>query len=238
MAQTVFERREQKYMLTRQQYELLRDLLRGLMKRDENGHYTVSNLYYDTDDYRFIRASIEKPRYKEKLRLRAYGRVTEGSPVFLEQKKKYDGIVYKRREKLSQEEAAAFLAGREIGKDTQILREIGYMLRRNRLSPKICISYEREALVCVNDPALRITFDSGLRFRQSTLQLAQGSWGRAMLEQERILMEIKASGALPVWLVMLLGGLQIYPSSFSKYGFCYEKFIQPRLLAGEVAHSA
>ena len=62
--------------------------------------------------YRLIRASLEKPAYKEKLRLRSYGVTEPGGEVFLELKKKYKGIVYKRRITLPEDAAGEFIAGR------------------------------------------------------------------------------------------------------------------------------
>ena len=92
-----FERRELKYRITDAQRAALEAAFDARMVPDEHGESTICNIYYDTADYRLIRASLEKPAYKEKLRLRSYGVTEPGGEVFLELKKKYKGIVYKRR---------------------------------------------------------------------------------------------------------------------------------------------
>ena len=66
------------------------------MKIDEYGQHTILSLYYDTDDFRFIRHSMDKPKYKE-ISHPGYGVPSQDSLVFLEIKKKVNGIVYKRR---------------------------------------------------------------------------------------------------------------------------------------------
>ena len=107
-----FERRELKYRITDAQRAALEAAFGTQMIPDEHGESTICNIYYDTADYRLIRASLEKPAYKEKLRLRSYGVTEPGGEVFLELKKKYKGIVYKRRITLPEDAAGEFIAGR------------------------------------------------------------------------------------------------------------------------------
>ena len=90
--QTTFERYEIKYLLTPQQKELLLRAMQGRMQLDQFGRSTIRNIYYDTDTFRLIRRSLEKPTYKEKLRIRSYRQVRPGDPVFVELKKKCKGI--------------------------------------------------------------------------------------------------------------------------------------------------
>ena len=97
MTQEIFKRYEKKYMLTQKQHDALIPVLERRMKADHYGEHTISNIYFDTRDYELVRKSIEKPEYKEKLRLRAYGKVTDNGVVYAELKKKFDGGVYKRR---------------------------------------------------------------------------------------------------------------------------------------------
>ena len=119
----VFRRRELKFILDRQQRDDLEQLLKQRMVPDKYGHKTICNIYYDTPDFRLIRRSLEKPVYKEKLRLRSYGPIGPGVDVFLEMKKKYKGVVYKRRIAVSQDQAMAFMQGQQpLPKDTQIAR--------------------------------------------------------------------------------------------------------------------
>ena len=85
------------------------------------------------------------------------------------------------------------------------------------------ISYERVALCGLEDPDLRLTFDSHILWRDSQLELSKGSWGQELLEPGVRLMEIKIAGAMPLWLGELLDELTVYPISFSKYGRAYQK---------------
>lgn len=226
-----FERYEKKYLLSSDTCDTLRARLTPYLTADEYGRYTVCNLYYDTPDYRLIRASIEGPAYKEKLRLRSYGVPEAGDPVFLELKKKCAGVVYKRRASMTLET----LRKGEMEAD-QVLKEIGWFMRiyENPI-PRVFIAYDREAFCGVEDPELRVTFDRNIRWRQSTLDLAKGAWGYPLLQQDEVLMEVKAPGAMPVWFCRLLSELEIYPTSFSKYGMCYKTCLTRRKEAGVCA---
>lgn len=218
-----FERYELKYRLSLAQYA---DLLRALeshIRPDKYPVSTIGSLYYDTPDRRLIRRSLEQPVYKEKLRIRCYGAVGGKDTVFVELKKKYDHVVYKRRVILPYDEALAYLeSGRCSGQDTQILREIGYFRQLYpALSPAMLLMYDREAFVTQSDPSLRITFDHRVRFREKNLSLSDVQTGELLLP-DACLLEIKTAGALPLWLLKLLGEQQLYRTSFSKYGTAFE----------------
>lgn len=144
--QMIFKRYEIKYMLTREQKKRLCHLMKDEMIADEHGQSTIQSLYFDTPDYLLIRRSLDKPFYKEKLRLRSYGVATTESNVFIELKKKYDSVVYKRRIGMTEAEAINYLLHREKITDSQIAREMDYCLDYYReLAPKVLLSYEREA---------------------------------------------------------------------------------------------
>lgn len=236
MAQTIFERLETKYMLTKRQYTALHDYLACKMEPDQYGTYTVASIYYDTDRFDLIRASIEKPVYKEKLRLRSYGAYEKGNPVYLELKKKYKGVVYKRRVALSLEEAGRFLEHGLTPEKNQILDEMKYFLTLYPVSEKAFICYNRTALA--DDDDLRVTFDSNIRFRQTELSLDKGNWGASIFEKDQVLMEIKTPTAIPLWLSHALSDLQIFPTTFSKYGFCYKQYLVNDVYAKAGAISA
>ena len=222
--QTVFKRYEKKYMLDKNQYEQLTNVINDHMKVDEYDKHTICNIYFDTDDYRLIRTSIEKPKYKEKLRLRSYGIPTLDSKVFLEIKKKFDGIVYKRRISFSLQDAYTYLAeGTYPKEDIQIKKEIDYFISYYRPMPKMYIAYDRIAYFCEEDDHFRITFDSNIRYRRDDLLLEHGTHGDVLLDESLHLMELKIAGAIPLWLVHAMSDLKIYPTSFSKYGTIYKK---------------
>lgn len=222
-----FERRELKYRITDAQRAALEAAFGARMVPDEHGESTICNIYYDTADYRLIRASLEKPAYKEKLRLRSYGVTEPGGEVFLELKKKYKGIVYKRRITLPEDAAGEFIAGRApLGEHGQIGREIEYFTAFYApLLPAVHLSYERSAWFSREDRDLRITFDKNIRFRQEDVSLTLPAGGRRILPEGESLMEIKAAAALPLWLVSELDTLGIYQSTFSKYREAYKAIL-------------
>ena len=227
--QRCFQRYEKKYLLNPEQYQKIRAGLAPYMEADEHGRYTICNLYYDTPDFQLIRTSLDKPVYKEKLRMRSYGVPADGDSVFVELKKKYKGVVYKRRTALEAGEALDYLAGRcnPRAKD-QICREIDWFLGRYHPAPQVFIAYDREALAGLEDRVLRVTFDIDLRWRDTALDLRSGDGGERIISRDQILMEIKIPGSAPVWLSRLLSENSVFPTSFSKYGVCYrENLMQP-----------
>lgn len=232
-----FKRYEKKYLLTDEQYETLFAQLEPHIQPDEYPSSTVCSIYYDSEDYRLIRHSLDKPVYKEKLRLRSYGVPGPEDPVFVELKKKYKGIVYKRRVTMPAARAAAWLAGEaEPTEDGQMIREIQWFMDQNRPEPRVLIACDRTAWRSREDPELRITFDRNIRWRQTELDLCAGSDGEALLAGGRVLMEIKIPGAAPLWLAGLLSELALYPTSFSKYGTCYRDYILKEILDGVMSH--
>lgn len=220
--QTIFERTEKKYIITvKQRRELLKKISEHI-KADEYGESTVCSLYFDTDDYRLIRSSIEKPVYKEKLRLRSYSTPKKDSNVFLELKKKYKGVVYKRRQTLDYTTAMEYVNDKKLPNNSQIMKEIDWAMHfYNGLKPKMFIAYDRTAFYSKTDFNLRLTFDKNVRFRTDNLDLAKGSYGERILSPELCIMEIKALQAMPLWLTTALNELKIFPGSFSKYGTAY-----------------
>ncbi len=220
---TCFRRYEKKYFLTENQYEAFRKTAAPHIKPDDYAEYTLCNIYYDTDNYSLIRASLEKPVYKEKLRVRSYGVPGGHDRVFVELKKKYDGVVYKRRVSMENCRVQAFLKnGEQCGEINQIGREIEYFQSLYRSEPAAFIAYDREAFQGRDDPELRVTFDTNIRYRLDRLSLSEGDDGLPLLDNGLILMEIKIPDACPLWLCRALSGLEITPVSFSKYGTCYK----------------
>lgn len=217
-----FERYELKYRLTLAQYERLMAALQPHLIPDRYPHSVIGSLYYDTPDRRLIRQSLEKPIYKEKLRVRSYGAVSSGDRVFVELKKKYDHIVYKRRIAMTANEANVFLANGACQQtDTQVAREIAYFCTQYpSLQPAMLLIYDREAYITKEDPQLRITFDHRVRFREHDLQLGDLERGTLLLPDE-CLLEVKTANALPFWLLRLLEEEHLYRSSFSKYGTAF-----------------
>lgn len=223
----VFERYEKKYRLPEETYLQLIERLGEYMQADQYGKHTICSLYFDAKDYLLIRRSIEKPNYKEKLRLRSYGIPTPDTSVYLELKKKLRGVTYKRRISMPYVEAQKYLlTGEQPTNGGQILEEINYFRQQYQPVPKVLLFYERIALFGKEDPNLRITFDTGIRYRTDDFDLSLGDEGTPLLQSGERLMEIKVSGALPFWLSRMLSELKIYPASFSKYGTVYRKLLK------------
>ncbi|MBO5248885.1 MAG: polyphosphate polymerase domain-containing protein [Clostridia bacterium] len=224
---TIFQRVEKKYPMTVAQRDAFLAEFQGFLVPDFYGKSTVCSLYLDTPDRRIIRASVDakgfdKPAYKEKLRLRSYGTPKGDSNVFFEIKKKFRGVVYKRRLMLPLSDAIAYLKGGEKPVSSQIMEEIHWAMSfYGNPRPSMLLSCEREAYTGKDTPRLRITFDTGIRYRETELDLSAGSHGTPLLPEDAVLMEIKTDGAIPLWLAHGLDKHRLYPASFSKYGTAY-----------------
>lgn len=232
-----FTRYELKYLITTEQEQMLKSVMREHVERDKFGKTTINNIYFDTPSKLLIRRSIEKPIYKEKLRLRSYGASTSKSTVFIELKKKYAGIVYKRRIHMDEKEAMNYLCKREpISNATQISREIDYFFDLyNNIEPSILLSYEREGFFGKKDRDFRITFDKNILFRDYDLSLTKGLYGTSILPPNIVLFEVKTAINIPLWLAEFLSKHAIYKTAFSKYGSAYKKILLPKLL-GEIKY--
>ncbi len=229
--QTVFKRYELKYLLTEQQKQRVLAAMADFMELDQYGRTTIRNIYFDTDNYRLIRRSIDKPAYKEKLRIRSYKRAEATSTVFVELKKKYNSIVYKRRISLPENEAMEWVLGKNhCHKDTQISQEIDYFLRfYGPLHPAVFLSYEREAFFSKDGSDFRVTFDGSIVCRQEDISLEAAVYGTPILPEGKVLMEIKCSRGIPLWMTKVLSQERLYKTSFSKYGTAYQTMIYPQL---------
>lgn len=225
--QNSFKRYEEKYMLTMEQYKIFLEGMQEYMEPDIYGETVNCNIYYDTDNWELIRKSIEKPVYKEKLRVRSYGVPRTGDIAFIELKKKYADIVYKRRITMPCEDSKGYLCGTlpHPAANNQIGREIDYFQKMHQAKPKVYIAYDRISFAGIDNPELRITFDRNIRFREYDLDLRSGDYGEKMLSDEDILMEIKIPGVAPLWVAKLLSFIGVKPTSFSKYGHYYKTYI-------------
>ena len=218
----IFRRIEKKYLITEAQSRALLERIGPDLKADAHGESTVCSLYLDTPDWLLIRNSMEARTYKEKLRLRSYGTPGPDSRVFLELKKKYRGVVYKRRVALTERQAEAYLRSGIKPFDSQIFRELDYAMAFYRNPrPAVALCYERRAYTVPTVPNLRLTFDTHVRYRTEELTLSAGTAGREILPADAVILEIKTDGAMPLWLSRALDECLIRPASFSKYGTAY-----------------
>ncbi len=228
---SVFKRYELKYLLNTAQKERILSAMAPYMELDSYGRTTIRNLYFDTDSFRLIRESIEKPLYKEKLRIRSYAKATPDSTVFVELKKKFRGVVYKRRIALPEAEAMAWVRGTaHCNSDTQIVREIDYFMDfYGSLRPAVYLSYAREAYYNRDGGDFRVTFDDTILCRENALSLCDEPYGTPILPDGTVLMEIKCYEGIPLWMAHTLSEIGIFKTSFSKYGTAYRNLIFPNL---------
>ena len=220
--QNVFSRNEKKYLITQAQADQLIEVLADNMKRDIYGEYWVQNLYFDTENWDIIQTSMEKPYYKEKIRLRCYGMPETTDRMFLEFKKKCSGVVHKRRLPILPTDISEYSIDEILSKDnSQIAKELAYHIHRTGVIEKFYISYYRQAFAGINDEGLRLTIDSNISYRLDTLCFTEPHVGCPILGPSTFLLEIKTPLSIPLWLAHLLCKLGIFSTSFSKYAACF-----------------
>ena len=213
-----------KYIMSPEQTEYFKESVKDYMKIDKFGLTSIASLYYDTPNYRLIRTSVEKPPFKEKIRLRSYGIATDNSPVFLELKRKAYGIVYKRRVQSTIPLVKKFFdgegdicAGGQINKEITTFRDY-----YQTLVPACMIIYDRVAYF-QPDGDLRLTIDHNPRYRYEDLDLRVSMEGNSLLKDGYTILEVKVQQAVPLWLSDILTKGKIYKGSFSKYGEAYRQ---------------
>lgn len=228
-AKKEFKRKEHKYMIDRDLYDQFITDLKKHMSIDKYGLHTIMSLYYDTDNFLLIKRSMEKPTYKEKLRVRSYQTPSKDTIVFLELKKKIQGTVYKRRIELPYKDYLRFETTKTLSKNTeqtQTYREIDWVYKRYKtLKTRVLIAYDRLSFFTPEDSDFRVTFDHNIRFRTHDLSLNNGSYGKLVAPEAGVLMEVKVLGAYPLWFVDLLNKYHLRKTSFSKYSQTYTRYI-------------
>lgn len=232
MSVDFFERIEKKYIIDKALFCKLTDELKPYIMPDEEWHkdgkYSIRNIYYDTPTDALIRNSIEKPAFKEKMRVRVYGEATDESEAYIEIKRKSDGVVYKRRIGLTLRDAEEYLNNNTVPDNCnlQVLKEIDYFKNFYSVVPKVYISYDRTAYIGRENKKLRITFDENIVARRTQLDIKCGCFGEAVISRDKVVMEIKCEKSLPLWFTKFLSEYKIYPTSFSKYGTEYKNSIK------------
>jgi SPX domain protein involved in polyphosphate accumulation len=229
---SVFKRYEVKYLITKKQKQALEIVMQDHMEPDAFGKSTIRNIYYDTPSKLLIRRSLDKPTYKEKLRVRSYAQAKEDSKVFIEIKKKYQGVVYKRRMDLEEEVTRNYLEGNlSLLNKSQIAKEIEYLMSHyGDVEPAVFISYDREAYFSKADPNFRMTFDENIVTRDYDLSLTSPVYGESDMLNGEVVLEVKTVFGMPKWLLDFFSENNIYKSSFSKYGNAYMKYLLPKYM--------
>lgn len=224
-----FKRHEMKFLLNEEQFNLISEKIQPFMTADSYGIDTILNIYLDNENNDVVRTSLGKPAYKEKLRLRGYGTVSDNSEAFLEIKKKFRGIVYKRRLELPYKQLHEYITNgvppQISEQNRQVFEEIDYFIGRLELSPAIVLCYDRQAFFGNDDREFRLTFDGNIRNRRTDLDLRKGDFGELLSNQPFRVMEVKSAGGVPMWLVKILSENKIYNGHFSKYGNVFQNEI-------------
>lgn len=225
-----FRRLEKKYLLSKEEYDVIMKKLKPYLMEDKYYKSTICNIYFDTKDFTLIQNSIEKPVYKEKIRLRSYFVPTYEDTVFLEIKKKYKGMVGKRRIHLTLQQFYDYFDNHVLPDcNRQISSELDYCFQYYQLEPKVFIAYDRLSYYSKENHNFRITFDTNIRSRSKDLRLELGDYGDYYFEKENYVMEIKTLDSFPIWFIKILEECHIYPTSFSKYGNIYLRKIKEEL---------
>lgn len=233
-----FKRHEKKYILTKDQHDRLVDLISSHMKKDkfsEEKPYLIRNVYLDTINNDMVRVSCDKPIFKEKLRIRKYGDYNDGKDkYFLEIKRKYAGVVYKRRVEMNKNELHQFtlkgiLPDGKSPLETQILHELSYLFKLYKPIPKSFISYERTAYYDINDSEFRLTFDNNLYSRRDDFSFDSDYKETILLPPDHYLMEVKVGNGMPLWFANALSEIGARPGSFSKYGTDFKQLTRKEL---------
>ena len=222
-----FSRIETKYMLSADQVPVIEKALtdHGLIRMDF-GNTLIQSLYYDTPDNLLIRQSLERPEFKEKLRLRTYGEAYPGSDAYLEMKRKYKGIVYKRRTMMPLQKAMKALEKPDMPDSAgQTGREILWMVKRYHPVPAVVIRCNRDQWINSANPGFRITIDRDICFRNWNLDLSAQEGHIPLTDASQRLMEIKAGNAIPRWLVKILWETGSQHVHYSKYGLAYRRIL-------------
>ncbi len=233
-----FKRYEKKYLLNPEQYKILKAEIDKHFIPDKYGETKICNIYYDTPEYLLITRSIDKPTiFKEKLRLRTYGVPKDDTTAFIEVKRKYNSIVYKRRIHMPYVDAIKHIEAPPIKEaPTQIDKEIDYVINMYKgIAPKFYISYDRSAFFYKETSDIRVTFDTNITWRTTDLDLRLGSYGDSLLPEGYRIMELKVPNTAPLWLAKLLSDLKIYPTSFSKVGTAYKTMLARKINASVIS---
>ncbi len=232
----VMRRSELKYHLSKEQLAFFKNKIEEHMRVDKYGLTTIFSIYFDTPTFTLINKSIERPKYKEKIRVRSYGLTNETSPVFLEIKRKNDGVVYKRRIVTTEAQVNSFLNENDELNKTQIGRElVAFKEKYGKLEPKYLIISDRLAYIKDNSD-VRVTLDLNPRYRIDNLNLHSSSDGIPLLEEGDAILEIKVQNSVPIWLTKILTEGKIYKTTFSKVGNAHKRETRNKLIRNDISN--
>lgn len=227
IVQKQFKRKETKYIVDKKTFELLEKELRQYMMADEFATSTITNIYFDNEDFDMIQDSLAKKNGREKIRMRVYDATpSESSQAFLEIKKKENKIGYKYRLTSNPVSVTNYIENGVIDstiKDDKVTSELEMLRERyGTIKPKKYIYYDRVSYKGIEDKKVRLTIDKNLLYRDYDVDAMEGKFGKNLLDPTKVIMEVKVPEERPEWLVALLEKYQIEKQSFSKYGNAYK----------------
>lgn len=225
-----FNRFELKYLLTIKHAETFKKALRAYLFPDEHGNgegrYPLTNLYYDSPDFRCYWEKVDGIKFRRKLRIRRYvadEALTGVTPVFVEIKQRLDRVTQKRRIILPYRDAMSLCNDRQYPEtfapdDKTVLDEIYAYLWQYNLHPVSIVNYERQAFIGTDyDLGLRVTFDTSLQYQTHSLLLHEEPSTLPMLPADRVVMEIKVNERIPYWLTEMIAAHNLKLIRISKY---------------------
>ncbi|WP_223701248.1 polyphosphate polymerase domain-containing protein [Sutcliffiella deserti] len=227
MAKEIFTRYELKYLIPNEVYLKLAEAILPYTRFDsfgEEGKYNIVSLYFDSPNNDIYYETRNKLFFRQKLRLRVYDKVTRTDSAFFEIKQKYKNVVNKRRTKISLQDAYRYLDQEGSSLPTnlaisnpQIMNEVHSFRNLYKLKPEVVVSYDRQAFQGIYDDDLRITFDFNLTCRSQDLHIENGSYGTHFVEPGLVILEVKVTHSVPLWLSRLLSDLECPRKSVSKF---------------------
>jgi SPX domain protein involved in polyphosphate accumulation len=193
-------------------------------KFGDQGCYNIISLYFDSIDKKIYYETRNKLRFRQKLRLRIYDDAGLNDASFLEVKQKYNNVVNKRRTKIKLSDAYHFLDKKSLAyqdmydvSNPQILKEVHAFRSLYELEPKVIVSYDRQAFHGLYEDDLRVTFDYNLMCRDDNLSVEAGPQGANFVDKDLVIMEVKVTHSVPLWLTRLLSELECPKKSVSKF---------------------
>ncbi|HFU4112522.1 TPA: polyphosphate polymerase domain-containing protein [Streptococcus suis] len=227
IVQKQFKRKETKYIVDKETFALLEKDLKKHMVSDEFATSTITNIYFDNEDFDMIQDSIAKKNGREKIRMRIYdAQPSASSQAFLEIKKKENKIGYKYRLTSNPLSVTNYIEKGLVDKtitDEMVTSELEILRERyGTIKPKMYIYYDRVSYKGIEDKKIRLTIDKNLLYRDYHVSATDGKFGEALLDPNKVIMEIKVPEQLPDWLLDLLEKYQLEKQSFSKYGNAYK----------------
>lgn len=225
---------------------------------DPGANYTINrSIYFDSPDLTFFKQHLNGLGERRKIRIRTY--YPDGVPnhiYFIEIKSKNDGDSTKTRVQLSELgyeyvmknneiklDEDLYITNEEVPKDqvTKHANVINYLLTLNKCTPVVDITYKRCAYQ--ENEKFRVTIDEEIKCRPlryinlSTIQdlRNQDLWDDIeeykdkFSNDKNFLLEVKYNNEYEKWFEMMIKGLDVEETGFSKYVWALSNILDDTL---------